>query len=250
VLLGRWGRRLALGPLHGSPAPIWGIGSWAVDAYRAEFGPGRAYANVPYFSNLDRFLLTAPQPGTREFTFLYSGSLVYRKGVDLLARAFARLAQEMPTVRLRIMGQGALEADLRRTLAAHASRVDWVGFKDWRELPGEYAASQVLCAPSRHDGWGLVVPEGLAAGLPVIGTDRTGAAIDLIEPGANGWRIPAGSEDALLDAMRIAAGLTAGSWLAMSERARARVSTHSLADGTMRFLAAAAAAADTWRVRS
>ena len=49
----------------------------------------------------------------------------------------------------------------------------------------------VLCVPSRYDGWGLVVPEGLASGLPTIATGRTGAALDLITTGANGWVVEA-----------------------------------------------------------
>jgi glycosyltransferase involved in cell wall biosynthesis len=38
------------------------------------------------------------------------------------------------------------------------------------------------------------VPEGLAAGLPVIGTHQTGAAVEFIRPGRNGWLIPENDE--------------------------------------------------------
>src|ERR1700751_4608744 len=78
------------------------------------------------------------------------------------------------------------------------SGVGFVGFRDWDELPREYAAANMLCVPSRYDGWGLVVPEGLAAGLPVIATDRMGAALEFVESGRNGWLIRAGGEEALL----------------------------------------------------
>ncbi len=71
-----------------------------------------------------------------------------------------------------------------------SERVEFAGFKDWNELPGEYASADVLCVPSRYDGWGLVVPEGLASGLPVIATDRMGAALEFVETGRNGWLIP------------------------------------------------------------
>ena len=43
-----------------------------------------------------------------------------------------------------------------------ADRVQFTGFRDWEDLPAEYGKADVLCVPSLHDGWGLVVPEGLA----------------------------------------------------------------------------------------
>ena len=233
-----WLARLArlgrLAPLYASDQPIWGIGGWAVAEYRREFGNGRDYVNFPYYSNLERFQRSQPAFSADRFTFLFSGSLIHRKGVDLLARAFQRLAAENPRVRLKIMGQGQWGRRLRKWLAEH-ERVEWTGFRDWADLPAEYAGAHALCAPSRHDGWGLIVPEGLAAALPVVATDRTGAAIDLVRTGHNGWLIPAGDEEALYRAMREAASLDAPAWNQMSANARATVRDHSLADGARRF---------------
>ena len=79
-----------------------------------------------------------------------------------------------------------------------SERVEFTGFKDWDELPELYASADVLCVPSRYDGWGLVVPEGLASGLPVIATDRMGAALEVYSNGVNGWLIPASDESAIL----------------------------------------------------
>lgn len=241
-LLGRLLRRWKLRALHASNHPIWGIGSWAVAAYRREFGAGHPYLSLPYFSDLSRFLELRPVPASGNFNFLYSGSLIPRKGVDLLARAFARLARTEPRVRLKIMGSGTCESTLRGILSSCADRVEWIGFKDWHELPATYASAHALCVPSRHDGWALVVPEGLASGLPVIGTDRTGAAIDLIKPGENGWIARAGDEESLLESMRQASSLDDERWMEMSRKARESVAHHSLADGAQRFLDAVDAA--------
>ena len=91
--------------------------------------------------------------------------------------------------------------------------------------------------PSRHDGWGLVVPEGLAAGLPTIATDRTGAALDLIKPRSNGWLVRAGDPDGLSRAMKQAAPARPRSnGRAMSRRARASVADHALPIGAARLL--------------
>jgi glycosyltransferase involved in cell wall biosynthesis len=156
--------------------------------------------------------------------------------VDLVARAFVRLAAEVPNVRLKIVGDGELRQNLMRTLRPVMARVEFAGFKDWDELPELYASADVLCVPSRYDGWGLVVPEGLAAGLPVIATDRMGAALEFIQTGVNGWLIPAGDETAILQAMREATLLTNAELAERSSCARETVREHTLQHGSARFM--------------
>ena len=228
---GRLLRKWKLSKLHASPVPIWGIGKFAVDGYRNEFGLQRAYFNLPYFSDLARFAGNGREE-RRERVFLFSGSLIERKGVDLLARAFVRLAAELDHVRLKIVGDGELRSTLGGVLVPVRDRVEFVGFRDWNELPREYASADVLCVPSRYDGWGLVVPEGLASGLPVIATDRMGAALEFVETGRNGWLISAGDEDALYAAMRAAATSELGE---LRRQACESVSMHTLQNGVARF---------------
>jgi glycosyltransferase involved in cell wall biosynthesis len=181
-----------------------------------------------------------------ERVFLFCGSLIVRKGVDLLARAFVRLASEMCNAKLKIVGEGELRQTVEETLAPVRDRVEFVGFKDWNELPREYASADVLCVPSRYDGWGLVVPEGLASGLPVIGTNRMGAALEFIETGRNGWLIPAADEEALFEAMRDAALSSQTDLAALGLGARESVSTHTLENGAARFVNFAKEAMAGW----
>jgi glycosyltransferase involved in cell wall biosynthesis len=228
---GRLVRKWKLSKLHASPAPIWGIGKFALDGYRKEFGSQRVYFNFPYYSDLLRFA-AFDREERAERVFLFSGSLIARKGVDLLARAFVRLANEFDHVRLRIVGEGEMRQTAAATLGPVSDRVEFAGFRDWDELPCEYASADVLCVPSRYDGWGLVVPEGLASGLPVIATDRMGAALEFIESGRNGWMIRADDEEALLSAMREAALTPLDE---MRRRARESVSEHTLQNGASLF---------------
>jgi glycosyltransferase involved in cell wall biosynthesis len=51
--------------------------------------------------------------------------------------------------------------------------------------------------PSRHDGWGVVINEACAAGLPVVTTCQTGAARDLVEDGRSGFVVNADDPGAL-----------------------------------------------------
>ncbi|OAI50980.1 hypothetical protein AYO44_05320 [Planctomycetaceae bacterium SCGC AG-212-F19] len=221
------------------------MGKWAVDGWRGEFGPHRTYFNIPYFSDLERFAKPNPCPG-KSRRFLFSGMLIKRKGVDLLAEAFARLAAEYPHVSLDLLGNGDLEPALRRILKRCASQVRFLGFHSWKELPGMYHAADILCVPSRYDGWGLVVPEGLAAGLPVIATHATGAALDLIQPGENGWLIASGDSDALYQALHEAATLPEAELQRRAHVACASAATHSLAVGVRRWTDAARATLAQW----
>ena len=64
----------------------------------------------------------------------------------------------------------------------------------------------VFVLPSRHDGWGVVVNQALAAGLPVITSDAVGAGLDLVENGVNGMCVAANDVEALYRALETIAG--------------------------------------------
>jgi glycosyltransferase involved in cell wall biosynthesis len=251
LLLGRLRRLWTLRWLHRTKAPIWGKGRMAVDAYREEFGSYRQYVNLPYFSDLDRFTKAAASRSAAhsadERVVLFSGSLINRKGVDMLAGAVAELFRNGERrLKLKIMGRGPLEHELRCMLGKWRSQVEFPGFQDWEALPAVYASADVLCAPSRHDGWGLIVPEALAAGLPVISTLQTGAAVEFIEHGTNGWLFDAHEPAGLLHALREVAALDAPALARMSAAALESVAHHSLQDGAVRFLRAAEDAIQGW----
>ncbi len=246
--LGYWYRRWTFPELFARKVPVWGIGKLAVECYRRELGGDRSYVNLPYFSNLARFAGIAGDRGCVERVFLFSGSLIRRKGVDLLVGAFVRLVREMPgRVRLHILGDGPLRPQLERQLAGLPAK--FFGFHPWEALPQFYQTADFLCVPSRHDGWALVVPEGLASGLPVIATTATGAACDLIEPGENGWLIAPNRQDALYRAMQAAAKLEPGELQRRSQAARASVADRQLENGVDRLLAAARGALAEWQTQ-
>lgn len=232
---GRWFRRVFLAPLHERKVPIWGVGGFGIEGYQAEFGLDRAYANVPYYSNLERFDCPARNRSDTR-TVLYSGSFIQRKGADLLARAFVRAWKEHPCLRLALMGAGELEESMRKTLEPCGGAVEWIGFQPWDELPSRYARADFFCLPSRYDGWGLALVEALASGLPAIGTDSTGAAVELVKEGENGWLIPAGDEGALVEALGRAATLPPADLARMEARAREAAKLQSLDSGARNFM--------------
>lgn len=231
-LAGRLVRRWRLRYLAASDAPVWCMGSWAEAAYRAEFGRERLVRNLPYFSDLERFKMKRAKAGRR---FLFNGSLIERKGVDLLLRAFLEVALVFPDSTLSLAGSGPLNKRLQEDAAPMGKRVRFTGFVPWDKLPELYANHDVLVVPSRYDGWGMVVPEGLASGMPVICSDQAGAGHDLVKAGINGWICGAGSVETLSDALQAAGRLSGDEWQAMSGAASASVAHHQLSNGAERL---------------
>ena len=242
-------RKLAFSQLHQSKAPVWGIGRWATDTYRNELDADRLYLNVPYFSDLGPYLaIRRDWIESTTCRFMFSGSFVRRKGVHLLASAFAKLRNRGHDAELHLVGDGRLMNSLRIRTSPVADRVHFHGFQQWRDLPRFYANADVLCAPSLYDGWGMIVPEGLAAGMPVISTNMTGAAKELITKGC-GWLVPADDEHALLGAMVQAATLPAATRNEMSENARRAAQKQNVKAGVQRFCQACELSFSEWKRR-
>jgi glycosyltransferase involved in cell wall biosynthesis len=133
---------------------------------------------------------------------LYVGQLIVRKGVlDLLA-AHERVVERSPDAQLVLVGYGPLEAELRARVATrHISGVHFAGHVELAHLPRYYTTADVFVLPSHEEVWGLVLNEAAASGLPLVTTDVTGAAVDLVQPGKNGQIVPAADPPRLAEAL-------------------------------------------------
>ena len=165
-------------------------------------------------------------------TFLYAGRLDPEKGLDVLLEAFRESPGE-----LVLVGSGSDESRLR---GLAGDRVRFEPPRDRDGLLELYAAADVFVLPSRSEPWGMVLNEAAAAGLPLVATDESGAAHDLVEEGANGFRVPAGDVEALRDRLRQLAGdpelrARAG---ARSRELAARYTPEAWADGVVRLVRA------------
>lgn len=129
--------------------------------------------------------------------FVYLGRLHPEKGVEVLAHAFARLEQDAQTAWIIFVGpdEGGLAGKL---LKICGTRGVAVGLTD---KPEDYLnIADVLCLPSYREGFGTVVIEAAAIGVPAIGSNIYGLS-DAIVNESTGVLVSAGDVDALHSAM-------------------------------------------------
>ena len=131
--------------------------------------------------------------------FVFTGRLNRDKGVLDLARAFAALDDPRSFALFVGPDEHGLAEAIRAASGAAASRLRFVDFTD---APESYAAaSDVACLPSYREGFGAVLIEAAAAGLPAIGS-RIYGVTDAIVEGETGLLFEPGDAAALAAAMR------------------------------------------------
>ena len=144
-----------------------------------------------------QFHAEPPVPPLRS---VFVGSLIPRKGVDLLVQAFARLGE--PAGLLRLVGDGPererLEA-LAQTLGLR-DRVEFIGQVAPEQVSGHLAASQVFVLPSHSEGRPNVLLEAMAGGTAVVAT-RIAGVVDTLADGEQGWLCEPGDVDSLSTAL-------------------------------------------------
>ncbi|SDP57036.1 Glycosyltransferase involved in cell wall bisynthesis [Ralstonia sp. 25mfcol4.1] len=137
-----------------------------------------------------------PSP-RRNKTVLAMGRLVYAKGFDVLIRAWARIAPVVPDWSLVIHGDG----EERQSLEA---LVDNLGLRNFVRMPGvcadasaAYTKASIFCLSSRYEGFGLVLIEAMAFGLPIVSTNCETGPRELLRSGDNALTVPVEDPEAL-----------------------------------------------------
>ena len=142
------------------------------------------------------FFTPAPKPSPpRLFRACYVGRVEVAKGVGYLLKAWEQL--RLHEAELLLVGDVRPEMEsLLRNYAREDVRA--TGALPPQQVADHYRESSVLVHPSANEGFGLVLLEAMAAGLPVIASERSGAR-DCVTEGKDGFLVPARNVDALAE---------------------------------------------------
>jgi glycosyltransferase involved in cell wall biosynthesis len=144
------------------------VASRYVEATVREFYPHKEIARIPYGVDVE-FWTPAPtdkQPGP--LRFIYAGHVSVRKGMPLLIEAWSKAG--LRNAELTLVGSWGLADSKLRSLPAGIS---WVPPCSSQALRDQYRKSHVFVFPSYSDGFGLVLLEAMACGLPAIASEAS-----------------------------------------------------------------------------
>lgn len=150
-------------------------------------GGGVNFARLPASTERDR------SPGAP--TALFIGRDLYRKGGDLLLKAFAEARRKVPGARLFLVTRDPIPSSLPLDGVSIVTPT-W----DRERLSSLYRMADLFVLPSRLETWGDVLLEAMAHGVPCLGV-RGQAMTEIITPGHTGYLVPPGDIAALAAAM-------------------------------------------------
>ena len=132
------------------------------------------------------------------FTLLCNRSWEANYGVDVLARAFVKVAQIHPEVSLLLLAGGSQGPAIRQILSNGGvlEQVTFAGQITQKDLPRFYQMSDLYISPSHVDGSSVSLMEALACGLPCLVSDIP-ANQEWVREGENGWLFPDGDAGVL-----------------------------------------------------
>ncbi len=170
---------------------------------RRFFLPGTKRFVVDNGIDLSAFLAVPDRIPRDEIVLGFAGRMMPEKNHRMLIEAFALARRKYSNIRLRLLGGGRLEPELReqvRTLGLDES-VEFCGFS--HDVPGFLSSLDIYVLPSDFEALPLSLLEAIASGLPVVSTTVGGTA-SVVKNTESGWVCKPGNPAAMLAAMEMA----------------------------------------------
>lgn len=139
------------------------------------------------------------EPSSESCDVIFAGRLIKEKNVDILIESIPLLTGKHSNIRCLIVGEGPERNKLEK-IAEDLNITDKIIFKgfmdSYDELLGYMKSSKVFVLPSEREGFGMVVTEANACGIPAIVLNHErNAAVDLVKEGVNGFIVNASPEE-------------------------------------------------------
>lgn len=170
---------------------------------------GGVHGDVEVLSGLAPLPAISEAPRLAQPVIVFAGRHIPEKRVPALVRAFAVLTERAPQLRLVIFGDGPDREEVLRLIGelGLGAVVSAPGFVDAEVVDEALIGALCMVLPSRREGYGMVVVEAAARGVPsIVVDDPDNAAVELIEEGENGYVAASASpEDLAAAILRVAA---------------------------------------------
>ncbi|MEA3439220.1 MAG: glycosyltransferase [Chloroflexota bacterium] len=170
--------------------------------------PDERIVTFPWGVDLNHFTPNSneAEAADKPFRLLSTRSWEPIYGVDVIAQAFVQAANELPDLRLVMLGEGPM-ANYLHTIFKEGGvfeRVLFPGLAPYDDLPEYYRAADLYLSASHSDGTSISLLEALACGIPALVSNIPGNR-EWIQPGEQGWLFTDGDSDALAQAILNAA---------------------------------------------
>jgi glycosyltransferase involved in cell wall biosynthesis len=132
------------------------------------------------------------------YDVIFAGRLIKEKNVDVLLKSVSLLRVDFPDIKCCIVGDGPEKAALLKLAKKLeiCENVEFAGFQEYEALIGKVKASKVLVLPSSREGFGMVVIEAFACGVPVVTVrEKYNAAQGLVDDGVDGFVVGLGDRE-------------------------------------------------------
>lgn len=169
------------------------------------------------------FASAPPAPPVSAAELCCVARLSAQKGLPLLIEAAAALRARGVAFHLTLVGDGEMRQEIEAAIAERGlgETITITGYLDAAGVRARLLASRAMVLPSFAEGLPVVIMEALALRVPVVTTAIAGVP-ELVDASC-GWVVPAGSIEALCDAMAAALATDPADLRAMGEVGRARV---------------------------
>lgn len=170
-------RRQVLGAASGI-ARVTAVSTAVEQSIRATTGDTFRTCVLPNVVDDDVFVMAGASERWDPDRILFVGAVRHVKGLDILVRAVALLAEDLPALRLLVIGEAFYggwrkdEEDVRRLCVelGVADRVEFRGRATPEQVASAMRASAALVVPGRRESFSAVAIEALASGTPVVAT--------------------------------------------------------------------------------
>ena len=157
--------------------------------WEADYKKAGLESNIVCIPNARTFTFDAPAPLTGR-QVLAAGRFSHQKGFDMLLEAWKLVL--IPGWTLRIAGDGEIPTELPDNVIAGPSS----------DIKKEYQESSLFVLSSRYEGFGMVLVEAQAAGVPMVSFNCKCGPSEIITDGEDGFLVPAEDIAALADRMK------------------------------------------------